>query len=72
MTKKKSAVPSALAQTVPHTQWTRAREAERITYPGGTPARLSWRDPSTYTGGELSYRGQQERRATVSLAGRPL
>lgn len=69
MTKKKSAPASALSRPIPQTQWTRARAAERITYPEGVPQRSSWRDPGTYTGGELSYRGQ-EPRSFVSLAGR--
>lgn len=71
MTKKKSAVRSALSQTVPRSQWTRARESESITYDQGAPTRASWQSKGTYTGGELAYRGQ-ERRPIISLAGRPL
>ena len=72
MTKKKSTPVSALAQTVPHGQWTRIRAAERITYDDGAPDRARWQNQPVYAGGELSYRGRQERRPIVSLAGRPL
>lgn len=68
MTKKKS----ALAQIVPHTQWSQIQASQRITYPEGPPDRMSWRTQDTYTGAGLSYRGQQERRPIVSLAGQPL
>lgn len=71
MTKKKS-LNSALTKTVPPSQWSKIKAAERITYDQGAPARSSWQTSGTYTGGELSYRGQQERRSFVSLAGRAL
>lgn len=71
MTKKKSAPASALTRTVPHSQWSKIKAAERITYDQGAPDRARWQTQGTYTGGELSYRGQ-EPRSFVSLAGRPL
>lgn len=72
MTKKKAPKDSpSLSQVVPHSQWTRIREAERITYAGSTPDRASWRDRETYTGAELSYRGKQPQKI-IALTGRPL
>lgn len=72
MTKKKSAAPSALSKTVPPSQWSKIKAAERITYDQGAPDQARWQNPGTYAGGELSYRGQQERRPIISLDGRPL
>jgi hypothetical protein len=72
MTKKKLPKDSpSLSQVIPHSQWTRIREAERITYADSTPARTNWRDRETYTGAELSYRGKQPRKI-IPLTGRPL
>lgn len=69
--KKTPKAASALAQTVPPTQWSQIRTSERITYPDGAPDRVTWRGQGTYTGSGLNYRGQ-ERRPIIALAGRPL
>lgn len=70
--KPRTTLISALSHHVPQSEWTKAREAERIDYPEGPPDRASWKTPETYKGTELSYRGQKERIKPIFLAGRDL
>ena len=72
MTKKKAPKDSpSLSQVVPYSQWTRIREAERITYADSAPDRADWRTRETYAGTELTYRGKQPRKI-IAMTGGPL
>lgn len=70
--KPRTALISALSHHIPQSEWTKAREKERISYPEGPPDRASWKTPGTYEPKELQYRGQQERKKPIFLAGRDL
>ena len=71
MTKPKNKPLCVLANPVPMSEWSKTREAERISYPEGPPDRASWKTQEVYKGTELTYRGQEPRNK-VFLAGRPL
>lgn len=70
--KPRPAMISALSHHIPQSDWMKAREAERISYPEGPPDRANWKTPGTYEPKELQYRRQQERVKPMFLAGRDL
>lgn len=71
MPKKRTAMLSALTHTVPQSEWTKAREAERIKHEAGELEHRDWRAREVYQPKELDYRGRQPRNI-IALTGRPL
>lgn len=71
MTKKRTAMLSALSHHVPQSEWTKAREAERIKHEPGELEHRDWRTREVYRPKELDYRGRQPRNI-IALTGRPL